>query len=328
MSGHDDDTPNGATPDGEGQGTPPEPTPKRADDAPPPGLEARREALRRKRETEAKARLDAEIAEVEAYRMPLMDHLVELKNRVLWSLGALVIGCAVGLYYGRDLYEVLAAPMIGALVEAGLDEQGFALRKPFEGIMTYFKVSLIGGMLLASPVVSHQIWQFVAPGLYRSEKRLVLPLSISSTLLFLAGSAFCFWGLLPFAFPVMITTLDVAVQLSPEDYVSAIFRMMLAFGVCFQLPVVAFFLARAGLIDAKDMRDSFKYAVVGIFVMAALITPPDPMTQVLLATPMVLLYGVGIGVAAVSSTKQRDADGNPLPPSFGPDPDEVEGDAA
>jgi len=159
----------------------------------------------------------------------------------------------------------------------------------------------------ASPIISYQVWQFIAPGLYRTERRVVLPLSVSSFLLFAMGSAFCYYVIFPYAFPFFIGVIDdTAVQISVAGYLSAVLRMMVAFGACFQLPVGSWFLARMGLIDHKDMAGFFRYAVVIIFLLAAVITPPDPLTQVLLAIPMVLLYAVGMFVAYLVSTKERD----------------------
>jgi len=151
------------------------------------------------------------------------------------------------------------------------------------------------------------VWAFIAPGLYKSERKVVYPLAFWSTALFAGGAAFCYFALLPVALPFFMTVIpDMATQLSIRGYLGGIIAMMVAFGVCFQLPVVVWFLAKLGLVDHKDLTGGFRYAVVGMFVLAALITPPDPITQTMLAVPMVFLYGIGIGVAWMSSTKVRD----------------------
>lgn len=274
----------------------------------PPGSQHREATLKRVRASSELERLEKEISEVEAYRMPLMEHLIELKNRLIWALGALVVGCGIGFYFAKEIYEVLTAPFVEALVTSGLDGGLSMVNSPFEGIYAYFRVSLIAGMLIASPVVSYQMWLFIAPGLYRTERRVVVPLSMASVFLFASGAAFCFYLIFPYAFPFFIEVLGVDVNLSVDGYLKAVIRMMLAFGICFQLPVGAWFLARGGFVDAQDMIASMRYAVVVIFVLAAIITPPDPMTQLLLATPMVLLYILSIGIVKLASTKVRDAE--------------------
>lgn len=271
----------------------------------PPGRKHREDAQRRAAAEDELNRLDRELSEVEGYRMPLMDHLIELKDRLLRAIAAVVLGTIVGFIYAREVYDFLTQPFVAALEEAGV-EGGLALvSSPFEGIYTYFRVAIIAGIVLSSPVVSYQIWQFVAPGLYKSERRLVLPLSLSSVVLFLAGSAFCFYGIFPYAFPFFIDVLGVDVNLSVDGYLKSVLRMMLAFGVSFQMPVVTLFISRAGLVDGRDMYNGFRYAVVAIFVVAALITPPDPMTQSMLAVPLILLYALSIVLAYFFSTKQR-----------------------
>jgi sec-independent protein translocase protein TatC len=271
----------------------------------PPGRAADEARL----ETEL-ARLDEEIDEVEAHRMPLMAHLIELRDRMIKAALALMVGMGIGFWKALDVYDLLTAPFVAALSQVeGVEGSLSLVHSPFEGVTTWFKVSFITGILVASPVISYQAWAFVAPGLYKSERRLVLPLSLASVVLFAMGSAFCFYAIFPYAFPFFIEVLGVDVNLSADGYLSAVIRMMLAFGACFQLPVVSIFLARAGLVDGKDLAGAFRYAVVVIFTLAAIITPPDPMTQVMLAVPMCILYGISIGLAALFTTKVREPAG-------------------
>lgn len=284
--------------------------PARRDLGEPPGraaVDAAREQQRQERELE---RLDKDLEEVESFRMPLMDHLVELKNRVLWALLATGIGVLISANFANEIYGFLIAPMVRAISETpGIRGNIEIVGSPFEGVFVWLRVTLLAGVALASPVISWQVWQFIAPGLYRTERRIVLPLSMASVALFFSGAAFCYYGIFPYAFPFFLEVLGLDATISADGYLSAVLRMMLAFGACFQLPVGAFFLARMGAIDARDMAGGFRYAVVVIFVLAALITPPDPLTQGLLAIPMVLLYGVGIIIAWMASTKQREEQG-------------------
>lgn len=244
--------------------------------------------------------------EVEAYRMPLIEHLNELKWRLIYALIFLSLGMAVSLVFASDIYAWLTVPFLIALEESGVEGGLSLVHSPFEGIYTYLRVAFFGGVVLALPAIFYQIWAFIAPGLYSAERKLLLPLVFSSTLLFISGGLFAYYVIFPAAFPFFLQVIDAQANLSLEGYLSGVVRMMLAFGVCFQLPVVTWFLARAGIIDHRDMIEGFRYALVGIFVLAAMITPPEVMTQMLLALPMCILYGVGIGVAWLSSTKKRD----------------------
>jgi sec-independent protein translocase protein TatC len=176
--------------------------------------------------------------------------------------------------------------------------------------MTYLKVAGLAGVALASPVLFHQTWLFVAPGLYHKERRVVLPLVLASTALFLGGVAFGYFVMFRYAFPffLQITTEDVTAVLSIGAYLDVATKLLFAFGLAFQLPVVVFALARMGLVDHRDMIHGFRYGVVGIFVVAAVLTPPDVLSQVLMAVPLLVLYGVGVLVAWGFSTKKRDAE--------------------
>ncbi len=247
--------------------------------------------------------------EVELHRMPLLEHLKELRDRMVWSAGALVVGMLVSLAFTDEIIAFITAPAVVALESSGAEGGLSIVNSPFEGIYVYLRAAFLGALVLSSPVISWQIWGFIAPGLYKTERRLVLPLTVASTGLFLAGAGFAYYVIFPYAFPFFFTIIEADVSLSMEGYLGAVVRMMIAFGVCFQLPVVVFFLAKLGLIDARDLIKGFRYAVVAIFVVAAMITPPEVLTQMLLAAPLVGLYGVGIVVAWLFTTKVRDEEG-------------------
>lgn len=251
---------------------------------------------------------EVEVDEVETHRMPLMEHLKELRDRLLRATAALIVAMLNSLAFADEIIGFIRAPADEALAAAGVPGDLSLVSSPFEGIYVYLRASFLGAIALASPVISWQLWSFVAPGLYKAERRLILPLAAASTFLFLLGAGFSYYVIFPQAFPFFFTIVDANVNLSLEGYLSAVIRMMLAFGLSFQLPVGAFFLARLGLIDAQDMIKGFRYAVVAIFVVAALITPPEVLTQMLLAAPLVALYGVGIIVAWLFSTKVREVE--------------------
>lgn len=274
---------------------------------------------------------DVDRSEVDSYQMPLLAHLEELRWRLVVSLVTLVVGMIVSVLLAETLFAILTAPVRAVLTGAEphwVDPYWLAATawipdalkdvevkgtlaitaSPLEGVYTWFRVGIMGGALLASPVLAWQVWSFVAPGLYKTERRVVLPLTVASTFLFAVGAAFAFFVLLPVALPFFLQVLPAEAVLSIEGYLKTVVRMLVAFGLVFQLPVGTWFLANMGLIDARDMIHAFRYAVVALFVVAALITPPDVITQGLLGIPLVLLYVVGIGVAWVSSTKVRAKD--------------------
>lgn len=243
---------------------------------------------------------------VETYRMPLLDHLVELRNRLVRALAAMLICCIGCLIFAEDIWTLLVQPMNDALAATGRGTM--AMTTAMEGFITMIKVAGLAGLLLSSPVVFWQAWQFVAPGLYPHEKKPVLPLVISSTTLFGLGVAFGYFIIFKYAFPYFLdfANEDIQAVLSIDAYLGMATKLLLAFGISFQLPIVVFFLARLGLIDARDMIEGFRYSVVGIFVVAAVLTPPDVLSQLLMAAPLLVLYGIGIIIAFFVSTKVRE----------------------
>lgn len=250
-------------------------------------------------------RLEEVVDEVEKHRMPLLEHLMELRTRMIWAGAGLVLGMLASLGLVDPLMHWLIAPFNQALIESGVEGGLSMVTSPFEGIYTWLWVAFFGGLALASPLITLEGWLFVAPGLYSTEKRVVVPLAMTSTALFFVGALFCYYAIFPFAFPFFLQVVEVEASLSISGYLSAILKMMGAFGVSFQLPVATFFLARIGLIDHRDMVGAFRYAIVAIFVVAAIITPPDVLTQCLLAGPLIVLYVISIGVAWASTTKVR-----------------------
>ena len=266
--------------------------------------------------------------------MPLLEHLRELRNRVMKGGAALLVCVAICMAFSHYIIDFLAAPIRQVL--AGEEPTGqmdllyvwltsplqsvpgwsmltegkaagkLTIRGSLEGIYTYMRVGFLGGAFMASPVLAYQLWRFVGPGLYKTEKRVVIPLTFFSTLLFFVGAAFAYFIILPIAFRFFVSVLNAEALLSIDDALRTVVRIMVAFGLCYQLPVVVWFFARLGLIDHKDLLKGFRYAVVAIFVLAALLTPPDIITQFLLGVPLIVLYVVGIVVAFFSSRKVRD----------------------
>ncbi len=238
--------------------------------------------------------------------MPILDHLRELRSRVIVCLWCLVLTFFVSFFFANDIFAVISAPMNDALNETGRGT--LAVTEAMEGFMVQMKVSALAAIFVSAPVLSYQTWRFVAPALYDQEKLWAVPLMLASTSLFVAGAAFAYFVVFRLGFPVFLEMNGegITAVLSIQSYLSFATTLMVAFGAAFQLPVVIYFLARIGLIDHLDLIRGFRYSIVIIFVVAAILTPPDVVSQMLMAGPLVVLYGVGIVVARIATTKRRD----------------------
>jgi len=237
--------------------------------------------------------------ELEGTEQPFVSHLIELRDRLIRSV--IAIGVCFGvlaLYPGpATLFELLAQPMINSLPSGGA-MIATSVISPF---MVPLKVTLMAAFLLALPVVLYQVWAFVAPGLYIHEKKLVLPLVVSSTILFIVGVAFCYFFVFGQVFHFIQSFAPKAITAAPdvEAYLSFVMSMFIAFGAAFEVPVVVVVLARMGLVPIDKLKAFRGYFVVIAFIIAAVITPPDVVSQLALAIPMCLLYELGIWAAVI-----------------------------
>jgi sec-independent protein translocase protein TatC len=236
--------------------------------------------------------------------MPLLGHLEELRWRLVKSLLAVAVAFVPAYAFVTTLFRFLLQPL-----QYLPDPPPVVGLAPAEAFFAKLKVAFIAAIFAAIPVVFYQLWQFVAPGLYQHEKRYVVPFVLFASFFFLLGAGFCYQVVLPVAYGFFLAeykTVDVQATLRISEYFSFTSRMLLAFGVTFELPVLAFFFARVGLITHRTLLDFFRYSVVGIFVMAAVLTPgPDVASQLLLAGPLLLLYLVSIGVAYVFGKREE-----------------------
>ena len=237
-----------------------------------------------------------------------ISHLVELRSRLM-KAAACVLGVFVVLflYPGASvIYDILAQPMLASLPEG--------TRMIATGVITPFmvpvKVTLMAAFVVSLPVVLYQAWAFVAPGLYRHEKRLALPLIVSSTLLFILGMAFCYFFVFRTVFHFIATFAPQSITPAPdiEAYLSFVMTMFLAFGITFEVPVAVVLLVKTGIVELSKLRSARGYVVVGAFVIAAVVTPPDVVSQFMLALPLVLLYEVGLIVARMVTPNSKDTD--------------------
>ena len=232
-------------------------------------------------------------------KMTLLDHLDELRRRVIRAAIVLAVTTGVCLFFSKPLFHWFQLPMLRALGGNGT----FIATAPTEGIVTYLKLSLVAGVLLGCPFLFYQLWRFIAPGLKPQESRLILPFVISSSLLFVGGALFGYFVVFPAGFAYFVAVLaDTHIQFMPMmgSYLSFGSRLLLAFGAVFELPLLITFLAYAGIINHRQLRKARRYVIVGIFTLAAVLTPgPDIISQVLLAVPLWILYEAGILLARI-----------------------------
>ena len=228
--------------------------------------------------------------------MSLMEHLNELRSRLIRILLVLLAGFFACWGFAETLFAEISAPLTAAL-PPGSKLVFTALPEAF---FVYIKVGFTASLFLTSPYIFYQIWAFVAPGLYEEERRFIVPPAACSAFFFLAGAVFCYHFVFPagFVFFLSYTTEHIVPMLSLDEYLSLALKLLIAFGLVFEMPLFAFFLARMGIITAQRLRAWRRYAVLAIFIAAAVLTPPDVFSQLLLATPMLLLYELSIWVAA------------------------------
>ena len=246
--------------------------------------------------------------ELAGTEQPFVEHLMELRDRLLKAI--LAVGVAAGvlfLYPGPGpLYDFLAAPLVAHLPH-GATMIATSVISPF---MVPLKILLMAAFLVALPVVLYQIWAFIAPGLYSHEKKMVLPLVVSSTILFFLGVAFCYYFVFGRVFTFIQTFAPKSITAAPdiEAYLSFVLTMFLAFGVTFEVPIAVVVLVRLGVISVEKLKQARGYFVVGSFIVAAIITPPDVVSQLALAIPMCLLYEAGIWAAQILVRKKVETD--------------------
>lgn len=238
--------------------------------------------------------------------MGLLDHLNELRWRLVRCFIAALVGFCLCWAVVEPLFDILTLPLNNALGAVGAHAQYTSMPEPF---FTRMLVAFVAGLFIASPFIFYQIWAFIAPGLYDEEKRFIIPVAVISALFFIGGGLFCYFIVFPYAFNFFIGFSTQSIQITPRisDYLDFILKLLLAFGLIFEMPLFSFFLSRMGVLTAGMMRRGRRYAIVGIFIVAAILTPPDVVSQLLMACPMLILYECSILVAALCGKKKKNA---------------------
>ncbi len=283
---------------------------------------------------------DPDEAEIEASRAPLLDHLVELRKRLIICVLAIVVGFGICFAFADPIYRFLLHPFAMAAQMYAATKQGHSagpfdllfvliglqdappattdlrlmFTAPLEFFFTKLKLAGFGAVVLSFPILAWQVYAFVAPGLYKRERYAFLPFLLAAPLLFTAGAALVYYIILPFvlwfSLSQQIIGAGIAVELLPKvsDYLTLVTTLLLAFGLCFQLPVVLTLLGLAGIVTSSMLWKGWRYAVLGVVIVAAVVTPPDPISQLLLATPIILLYFVSVGCVRLIELRRKKED--------------------
>ena len=251
-----------------------------------------------------------------------ISHLVELSDRLLRAVVAMIAIFVVLMPWAGDIYDILALPMMSTLPE-GTNMIATGVVTPF---FVPVKVTLLVAFLIALPYVLHQAWAFIAPGLYSHEKRVGLPLVIGTTLLFIAGMAFCYFFVFQTVFKFIYDFAPKSIMVAPdiEQYLSFVMTLFIAFGLTFEVPVAVILLAKVGVVDVQKLKDARPYVIVGAFIIAAIITPPDVISQFMLAVPMITLYEIGILLVRMM-VKPRPAEEEDVPAYAAPSESDLDG---
>ncbi len=243
---------------------------------------------------------------------PIIAHLAELRVRLLWIIGVMVFGTAISFIFVDEIYSFLVQPLANSMGDG--DTNRMIYTGLTEAFFTYFKVAFFAGVFITFPVLLMQVWIFIAPGLYSSEKKILLPFLLATPILFFAGGACVYYLVLPMAWPFFLSfqvsandaVLPIQLEARVSEYLDLIMTLIFAFGLCFQLPVFLTLLGRAGIISAEFLEKKRKYAIIITFVIAAFLTPPDIISQIMLAVPIFALYELSIILIKMSAPENDD----------------------
>ncbi len=246
------------------------------------------------------------IPDIDETQAPLLEHLIELRTRLVRAIAALAVAFAICLYFASDIFALLVRPLAAAFPEG---EGRLVYTKLYEAFFVEIKVALFAAFFLSFPVIANQLWAFIAPGLYAREKKAFLPFLIATPVLFVMGASLAYFVVMPTAFRWFLGFEGVAAGLPQEalpamgDYLDLVMRFILAFGISFLLPVLLMLLNRAGLVSREQLVTARRYVIVGIFIVSAVITPPDVISQLMLAVPLLVLFEGSLVLMRMSERK-------------------------
>lgn len=261
------------------------------------------------------------IKDIDDREMPLLDHLIELRNRLMYACGAIFLGFLVCYFFAEEIYKFLAQPLADiCMANSAAGATGACSRMIVTGLtevfFTYLKIAFWAGAFITFPFVAAQLWLFIAPGLYRNEKQAFLPFLAATPILFFMGGAMVYYVIFPLAWQFFLSfqtpggdgSLPIELEARVGEYLDLVMKLIFAFGLCFQLPVGLTLLGRVGLVTSEGLARNRKYAIVGVFVVAALLTPPDIISQIGLGIPIILLYELSIHLVRMAEKKKAQAD--------------------
>lgn len=249
--------------------------------------------------------------QVDASKAPIMEHIIELRQRLVWAVVALILCFAVSFYFSQYIFNFLVQPLKDAFPEG---EATLIFTKLYEAFFVEIKVAMFSAFFMAFPIIAGQLYAFVAPGLYSNEKKAFLPFLLATPILFLTGAALAYYIVMPTAFEFFLNFqsndggLKQQALPSMGDYLSLVMQFILAFGVCFQLPILLLLLNRAGIVSREQLKGFRRFMIVGSFLLAAVLTPPDVISQLMLGIPLILLYEISLVIIYFTEKKQKSAE--------------------